>query len=65
MTKGTPHQLLPRGLHPRRACKDPVDDLVRVGEFEVRGRTAKVTLWSLPDLPPKLSDGVAEPLEAG
>ena len=40
----------PRGRHPQR-LKDPVDDLVRVGEFEVRGRTAKVTLWSLPDAP--------------
>ena len=52
-------------MPPATRLKDPVDDLVRVGEFEVRGRTAKVTLWSLPDVPPKLRDGVAEPLEAG
>ena len=64
MTKGTPHQLLLADAT-RARLKDPVDDLVRVGEFEVRGRTAKVTLWSLPDVPPKLRDGVAEPLEAG
>ena len=64
MTKGTPHQLLLADAT-RSRLKDPVDDLVRVGEFEVRGRTAKVTLWSLPDVPPKLRDGVAEPLEAG
>ena len=64
MTKGTPHQLL-LADSTRERLKDPVDDLVRVGEFEVRGRTAKVTLWSLPDVPPKLRDGVAEPLEAG
>ena len=64
MTKGTPHQLFLADAT-RERLKEPVDDLVRVGEFEVRGRTAKVTLWSLPDAPPKLRDGVAEPLEAG
>jgi class 3 adenylate cyclase len=29
----------------------PADDLVEVGEFEVRGRTATVKLWSLREEP--------------
>jgi adenylate cyclase len=46
MTKGTPHQLFMSQatvdlLRPRP------DDLVHVGEFEVRGRTQKITLWSI------------------
>ena len=46
MTKGTPHELFvadsTRGGPARRD-----EDLVEVGEFEVRGRTATVKLWSL------------------
>ena len=48
-----------------RAPQEQPDDLVFVDEFEVRGRTGEIKLWSLPDVPPKLRDGVAEPLEAG
>jgi adenylate cyclase len=55
MTKGTPHQLFLADAT-RSRLKEPVSDLVRVGEFEVRGRTAKVTLWSLPDAPVPASD---------
>jgi adenylate cyclase len=50
MTKGTPHQLF-LADSTRSRLKEQAPDLVPVGEFEVRGRTAKVTLWSLPDAP--------------
>jgi adenylate cyclase len=59
MTKGTPHQLFLA-----EATKDLLraqpDDLVHVGEFEVRGRTQKITLWSIAD-----SDGSAPPVAGG
>jgi adenylate cyclase len=56
MTKGTPHQLFV-AESTRTRLKDPAADLVDVGEFEVRGRTAKVKLWSLPDSPPAAEHG--------
>jgi adenylate cyclase len=46
MTKGTPHQLYVADST-REALRTPVDDLVEVGEFEVRGRKAKIKLWSV------------------
>ena len=46
MTKGTPHQLYISGTTYARLA-DPPHDLVRVGEFEVRGRTDRVTIWTL------------------
>jgi adenylate cyclase len=51
MTKGTPHQLF-LADSTRAALRTPADDLVEVGEFEVRGRKATIKLWSLaePDL---------------
>jgi adenylate cyclase len=55
MTKGTPHQLF-FADSTRSRLDAPDDDLVYVGELEVRGRTAKVKLWSLPD-PPSAVDG--------
>jgi adenylate cyclase len=48
MTKGTPHQLFASDST-REFLKTPVDDLFYVGEFEVRGRQAKIKLWSLPE----------------
>jgi len=65
MTKGTPHQLFLADAT-RTRLKEPVSDLVRVGEFEVRGRTAKVTLWSLPNAPVPANDrgDAAEPQSA-
>jgi adenylate cyclase len=48
MTKGTPHQLFIADST-RSRLNDPPPDLIDVGEFEVRGRQAKVKLWSLPD----------------
>jgi adenylate cyclase len=56
MTKGTPHQLYVADST-RSYLRQPADDLVEVGEFEVRGRTATVKLWSLAEEP--------EPAEAG
>jgi adenylate cyclase len=48
MTKGTPHQLF-LADSTRSRLNDPPPDLVYVDEFEVRGRQARVKLWSLPD----------------
>jgi adenylate cyclase len=48
MTKGTPHQLYVADST-RAALRTPADDLVEVGEFEVRGRRATIKLWSLAD----------------
>ena len=46
MTKGTPHQLYVADST-RDALRTPATDLVEVGEFEVRGRKAKIRLWSV------------------
>ena len=48
MTKGTPHQLYISDTTRQKLTRAP-DDLVQVGEAEVRGRKAKVLLWSLRD----------------
>ena len=48
MTKGTPHQLYIADTTKQMLTR-PADDLVAVGEAEVRGRKAKVLLWSLKD----------------
>jgi adenylate cyclase len=61
MTKGTPYQLYVADST-RSALKQPADDLVEVGEFEVRGRTATVRLWSLREEP--APTGEAAPPEA-
>ena len=60
MTKGTPHQLFVADST-RSRLKEPPPDLVYVDEFEVRGRQARVKLWSLPDREP----AVAAPSGAG
>jgi adenylate cyclase len=61
MTKGTPHQLFISDTTKQRLTR-PADDLIAVGEAEVRGRKAKVLLWSIgeeappaptPDSPPE------------
>jgi adenylate cyclase len=56
MTKGTPHQLYVADST-RAALRTPAADLVEVGDFEVRGRKAKITLWSLrePEAPPTVT----------
>ncbi|MEA2457483.1 MAG: adenylate cyclase [Thermoleophilaceae bacterium] len=48
MTKGTPHQLFLSDAT-RGFLQEEPPDLVHVGEFEVRGRTQKITLWSIAD----------------
>jgi adenylate cyclase len=49
MTKGTPHQLfIADSTH--RDLGRVRDDLVPVGEFEVRGRAEKVKLWGLAEV---------------
>jgi adenylate cyclase len=48
MTKGTPFQLFLSDTT-REAFTQPVEDLIFVDEFEVRGREAKVKIWSVAD----------------
>ena len=48
MTKGTPHMLF-IAESTREMLQQPVDELFFVDEFEVRGREAKIRLWSLPE----------------
>src|SRR3954449_5258439 len=48
MTKGTQHQLFMSQATVDLLRARP-DDLVHLGEFEVRGRTQKITLWSIAD----------------
>jgi adenylate cyclase len=62
MTKGTPHQLYIADST-YTSLTTPADDLVEVGEFEVRGRKAKIKLWSLTDeepAPPPAKDAEAD-----
>ncbi len=63
MTKGTPHQLYVADTT-HRALTRPADDLVPVGEFEVRGRKATIKLWSLPE-PGEPSPAPEQAVEAG
>jgi adenylate cyclase len=46
LTKGTPHQLLLSGFTKDSLTSVP-DDLVHVGETEIRGRAAKLELWAI------------------
>jgi adenylate cyclase len=48
MTKGTPHSVFISDAT-RELLQRPLDDMIFVDEFEVRGRQAKVKLWSLPE----------------
>ena len=48
MTKGTPHMLFV-AESTRDMLQSPVDELFFVDEFDVRGREAKIRLWSLPE----------------
>jgi len=67
MTKGTPHQLY-LADSTRAALRRPAEDLVEVGEFEVRGRKATIKLWSLRSSTEESNDqsdgqGYGRPLE--
>jgi adenylate cyclase len=48
MTKGTPHSVFISDTT-RTLLQRPADDLIFVDELEVRGRQAKVKLWSVPE----------------
>jgi len=48
MTKGTPHMLF-IAESTKDMLQNPVDEMIFVDEFEVRGREAKIRLWSLPE----------------
>ncbi len=48
MTKGTPHSVFLADTVKER-LQQQLDDLIFVDEMEVRGRQAKVKLWSLPE----------------
>ena len=63
MTKGTPHQLYVADST-RSRLSQPHEDLVEVGEFEVRGRTATVKLWSLRESEAPAGDASGEPTSA-
>jgi adenylate cyclase len=48
MTKGTPHSVFISDST-RELLQQPLNDLIFVDEFEVRGRQAKIKLWSIPE----------------
>jgi adenylate cyclase len=48
MTKGTPHMLFV-AESTKELLTAPVEELIFVDEFAVRGREAKIRLWSLPE----------------
>jgi adenylate cyclase len=60
MTKGQQHMLF-MSESTCAALQAPPDDLEFVGEFEIRGRTTKLAVYSIPD-PPVESGEVAEEL---
>ena len=63
MTKGTPYQLYVADST-RERLRRPADDLIPVGEFEVRGRKATIKLWSLRE-PGEPSPNPEQTVEAG
>jgi adenylate cyclase len=58
MTKGTPHMLFV-AESTREMLRTPVDELFFVGDFEVRGREARIRLWSLPEASDEVAVGSA------
>jgi len=66
LTKGTPHQLF-LSESTKEALQSPPDDLVEVGETEIRGRQGVVKLWSIREGPAPGDEAEteqAEPLPA-
>jgi adenylate cyclase len=64
MTKGTPHAVFVSDAT-REALQRPVEDLVLVGDREVRGRAGTIRVWSLgPEPAPERAaeDEAGEPL---
>ncbi len=65
MTKGSGTHAVRRRLH-ARTNEPPPDDLVLVGELEVRGRLAAVPVWTIAaERPGPAEDGQGDPAEAG
>jgi adenylate cyclase len=61
LTKGTRHMLL-MSETTRAALREGPDDLVAVGDFDIRGRQAQIKLWSLEAVSdPVPADQVAAP----
>jgi adenylate cyclase len=61
LTKGTPHQLFLSDTT-KEALQSPLDDLIEVGETEIRGRQGRIKLWSIPEAPEPIDVAtVAEP----
>lgn len=56
MTKGTEHMLF-MAEATRELMAEAPDDLVLVGEFEIRGRQAKMRVWSLGEVAPAVGPG--------
>ena len=56
MTKGTDHQVFIADST-RQRLTDAGDDLVALGEADVRGRTAKIKLWTIREGRPADADG--------
>jgi adenylate cyclase len=56
MTKGSGHQVFIADST-RAALQSEVPDLELVGEFEVRGRTQLITVWTLPTRKPAAASG--------
>jgi adenylate cyclase len=48
MTKGTPYQLYFAESTKAALVREPPEDPEQVGDFEVRGRKDKISLWTLP-----------------
>jgi len=48
MTKGTEHMMF-MADSTKQMLDGGHDDLVLVGDFEIRGRQAKMRIWSIPD----------------
>ena len=48
MTKGTPHMLFIADTTTQLMTERP-EDLVLVGDFDIRGRQSKMRIWSVPD----------------
>jgi adenylate cyclase len=60
MTKGTPHMLFMSDAT-TEILGEPPDDLVLLGDFEIRGRQAKIRIWSIPDPGPDQETTSAPP----
>ena len=63
MTKGQPYMLFMSSATQERLTRPP-DDLVSLGEFEVRGRAEKIAVWSIKAAAPGQAQDPAGPAES-